>query len=71
MIRNRAQCELKSARALTNRSAPGRLPSEERRAIGRRKSKALREALGRSDYKRSAQFVDVLNQATTPLARTA
>jgi molecular chaperone DnaK (HSP70) len=47
--------------------APGELPAEERRAIDGAIA-ALREALGGSDYKRIRAFVDVLNQATTPLA---
>jgi molecular chaperone DnaK len=47
--------------------APGELPAEERRAIDGAIA-ALREALAGSDYKRIRAFVDVLNQATTPLA---
>jgi hypothetical protein len=47
--------------------APGDLPVEERHAIDGAIA-ALREALAGSDYKRTRAFVDVLNQATTPLA---
>ncbi len=47
--------------------APGELPAEERRAIDGAIA-ALREALAGSDYKQVRAFVDVLNQATTPLA---
>jgi molecular chaperone DnaK (HSP70) len=47
--------------------APGELPVDERRAIEGAIA-ALREALAGSDYKQVRAFVDVLNQATTPLA---
>jgi molecular chaperone DnaK len=47
--------------------APGELPEEERRALDGAVA-ALREALAGTDYKRIRAFVDVLNQATTPLA---
>jgi molecular chaperone DnaK (HSP70) len=47
--------------------APGELPADERRAIGGAIA-ALREALAGRDYKQVRAFVDVLNQATTPLA---
>jgi molecular chaperone DnaK len=45
----------------------GELPDEERRAIDGAVA-ALREALAGRDYKQVRAFVDVLNQATTPLA---
>src|SRR6266550_2909711 len=47
--------------------APGELPADERRAIEGAVA-ALREALAGRDYKQVRAFVDVLNQATTPLA---
>jgi Fe-S protein assembly chaperone HscA len=47
--------------------APGELPADERRAIDGAIA-ALREALAGRDYKQVRAFVDVLNQATTPLA---
>jgi molecular chaperone DnaK (HSP70) len=47
--------------------APGELPADERRAIEGAVD-ALREALAGRDYKQVRAFVDVLNQATTPLA---
>jgi molecular chaperone DnaK (HSP70) len=47
--------------------APGELPADERRAIEGAIA-ALREALAGNDYKQVRAFVDVLNQATTPLA---
>ena len=47
--------------------APGELPEEERRAAQDAVA-ALREALAGSDYKRIRAFIDVLNQASTPLA---
>jgi Fe-S protein assembly chaperone HscA len=47
--------------------APGELPADERRAIELAIA-ALREALAGRDYKQVRAFVDVLNQATTPLA---
>jgi molecular chaperone DnaK (HSP70) len=47
--------------------APGELPEEERRTIDGAIA-ALREALAGKDYKQVRAFVDVLNQASTPLA---
>ena len=47
--------------------APGELPEEERRAAQDAVA-ALREALAGSDYKRIRAFIDVLNQASAPLA---
>ncbi len=47
--------------------APGELPGEERGAIEEAIA-ALREALAGKDYKKVRAFVDVLNQASTPLA---
>ncbi len=47
--------------------APGEFPADERRAIEGAIA-ALREALAGRDYKQVRAFVDVLNQATTPLA---
>src|SRR5713101_53748 len=68
--RNEAEIVLSAtekALAREQTEAPGELPAEERRAIGDAIT-ALREALAGSDYKRVRAFVDVLNQATTPLA---
>jgi molecular chaperone DnaK (HSP70) len=68
--RNEAQTVLgatEKALVREQAEAPGELPAEERRAIDGAIA-ALREALGGSDYKRIRAFVDVLNQATTPLA---
>jgi molecular chaperone DnaK len=47
--------------------APSELPEEERRAINGAIA-ALRHALTGTDYKAVRAFVDVLNQASTPLA---
>src|SRR5712671_3854980 len=47
--------------------APGEMPEAERRAV-RAAEAALRAALAGEDYKQVRAFVDVLNQATTPLA---
>ena len=48
--------------------APGELPPDEHRALEGAVT-ALREALaGGADYRRIRAFVDVLNQATMPLA---
>ena len=47
--------------------APGELPDEERHAIEGAIT-ALRQAVAGTDYKQVRAFVDVLNQATTPLA---
>jgi molecular chaperone DnaK (HSP70) len=47
--------------------APDDLPAEERRALDGAVV-ALREAIAGTDYKSIRAFVDVLNQATTPLA---
>ena len=58
---------LEKALAREQNEAPGDLPDEERRAIDGAVA-ALREALAGRDYKQVREFVDVLNQATTPLA---
>jgi Fe-S protein assembly chaperone HscA len=47
--------------------APDDLPAEERETI-EAAMKSLREAVAGKDYKQVRMFVDVLNQATTPLA---
>jgi hypothetical protein len=47
--------------------APGETKGEERRALDCAIA-ALRAAVADTDYKRIRVFVDVLNQATTPLA---
>jgi molecular chaperone DnaK len=47
--------------------APGDMPSEERHALDAAVA-SLRGAVAGSDYKSIRAFVDVLNQATTPLA---
>jgi molecular chaperone DnaK (HSP70) len=47
--------------------APDDLPAEERESI-EAAVKSLREAVAGKDYKQVRMFVDVLNQATTPLA---
>jgi Fe-S protein assembly chaperone HscA len=68
--RNEAETVLNAtekALAREKTEAPGELPDEERRAIDGAVS-ALREAVAGRDYKLVRQFVDVLNQATTPLA---
>jgi molecular chaperone DnaK (HSP70) len=68
--RNEAESILQlteKALARERAEAPGELPEEERRAIGDAIA-ALREALAGTDYKAVRAFVDVLNQASTPLA---
>jgi molecular chaperone DnaK len=68
--RNEAETVLNAtekALARERNEAPGELSDEERRAIDGAVA-ALREALAGRDYKLVRQFVDVLNQATTPLA---
>ncbi len=68
--RNEAEIVLSATEKALRREqaeAPGELPAEERRAIDGAIA-ALREALAGSDYKQVRAFVDVLNQATTPLA---
>jgi Fe-S protein assembly chaperone HscA len=68
--RNEAETVLRATeKALVREQAeaPGDLPAEERRAIEGAIA-ALREALAGGDYKQVRAFVDVLNQATTPLA---
>jgi molecular chaperone DnaK len=68
--RNEAEIVLRAtekALAREQAEAPGDLPAEERRAIEGAIA-ALREALAAGDYKQVRAFVDVLNQATTPLA---
>jgi molecular chaperone DnaK len=68
--RNEAETVLNAtekALAREQNEAPGELSGEERRAIEGGVA-ALREALAGRDYKLVRQFVDVLNQATTPLA---
>jgi molecular chaperone DnaK len=47
--------------------APGEIPEQERQAIVA-VAAALREAVTGSDYKQILAFIDVLNQATMPLA---
>ncbi len=68
--RNEAEAILlatEKALARENVEAPGELPEEERRALDGAVA-ALREAVAGADYKRIRAFVDVLNQASTPLA---
>jgi Fe-S protein assembly chaperone HscA len=68
--RNEAEIVLRATEKALAREqveAPGELPAEERRAIDGAVA-AMREALAGTDYKRVRAFVDVLNQATTPLA---
>src|SRR6266404_2254428 len=68
--RNEAETVLNAtqkALAREQTEAPGELPADERRAIEGAVA-ALREALSGRDYKQVRAFVDVLNQATTPLA---
>src|SRR5882757_2553491 len=68
--RNEAETVLNATEKVLAREqneAPGELSDEERRAIEGAVT-ALREALAGRDYKLVRQFVDVLNQATTPLA---
>jgi molecular chaperone DnaK (HSP70) len=68
--RNEAELMLRAtekALAREQAEAPGELPADERRALDGAVA-ALREALAGTDYKRIRAFVDVLNQATMPLA---
>jgi Fe-S protein assembly chaperone HscA len=68
--RNEAETVLNAtekALAREQNEAPGELSDEELRAIDGAVT-ALREALAGRDYKLVRKFVDVLNQATTPLA---
>ena len=68
--RNEAEIVLSATEKALRREqaeAPDELPAEERRAIDGAIA-ALREALAGSDYRQVRAFVDVLNQATTPLA---
>ena len=68
--RNEAESILQlteKALAREQAEAPGELPEEERRAIDGAIA-ALREAVAGTDYKQVRAFVDVLNQASTPLA---
>jgi molecular chaperone DnaK (HSP70) len=68
--RNEAESVLHATEKALSREqveAPGELPEEERRALDAAVT-ALREALAGDDYKRIRAFVDVLNQASTPLA---
>jgi Fe-S protein assembly chaperone HscA len=68
--RNEAESVLHATEKALSREqveAPGELPEEERRALDAAVA-ALREALAGDDYKRIRAFVDVLNQASTPLA---
>jgi molecular chaperone DnaK len=68
--RNEAETVLNAtekALAREQNEAQGELSDEERRAIEGAVT-ALREAVAGRDYKLVRQFVDVLNQATTPLA---
>jgi len=68
--RNEAETVLNATEKALGREqseAPGELYEEERRAIDGAVA-ALREAVAGRDYKLVRQFVDVLNQATTPLA---
>ncbi len=68
--RNEAEAILlatETALAREQAEAPGELPEEERRAVDEAVA-ALREAVAGTDYKTIRAFVDVLNQATMPLA---
>ena len=68
--RNEAETVLQAtekALAREQAEAPREMPAEERRALDAAVA-ALREAVAGADYKRIRAFVDVLNQATTPLA---
>jgi molecular chaperone DnaK len=68
--RNEAETILQAtekALAREHAEAPGELPEEERRAVQDAVG-ALREAVAGDDYKRIRAFIDVLNQASTPLA---
>ena len=68
--RNEAETVLQATeKALVREQAeaPGEMPAEERRALDAA-AVSLREAVAGADYKRIRVFVDVLNQATMPLA---
>jgi molecular chaperone DnaK (HSP70) len=68
--RNEAETVLNATEKALKREqveAPGELPDEERHAIEGAIT-ALRQAVAGTDYKQVRAFVDVLNQATTPLA---
>jgi molecular chaperone DnaK (HSP70) len=68
--RNEAEIVLQATEKALAREqveAPGETPEQERRALDGAVA-ALREAIAGIDYKRIRAFVDVLNQATTPLA---
>jgi molecular chaperone DnaK (HSP70) len=68
--RNEAEIMLRAtekAMAREQTEAPAEFPADERRALDNAIA-ALREALAGTDYKRIRAFVDVLNQATMPLA---
>ena len=68
--RNEAETVLQAtekALAREQAEAPGEMSSEERHALDAAVA-SLREAIASTDYKRIRAFVDVLNQATIPLA---
>ncbi len=68
--RNEAETVLQATEKALAREqveAPGETSGEERRALDAAVT-SLREAIAGTDYKRIRAFVDVLNQATTPLA---
>jgi molecular chaperone DnaK (HSP70) len=68
--RNEAESILgltEKALARERAEAPGELSVEERRGVEDAMA-ALRESLAGTDYKRVRALVDVLNQASTPLA---
>ena len=68
--RNEAETVLQAtekALAREQAEAPGEMSSEERHALDAAVA-SLREAIASTDYKRIRAFVDVLNQATMPLA---
>jgi molecular chaperone DnaK len=68
--RNEAETVLRATQKALEREqieAPGETKGEERRALDCAIA-ALRAAVADTDYKRIRVFVDVLNQATTPLA---
>ncbi|MBZ5643074.1 MAG: molecular chaperone DnaK [Acidobacteriia bacterium] len=68
--RNEAETVLQAtekALAREQEEAPGDMPAEERHALNGAVT-SLREAVAGKDYKRIRAFVDVLNQATMPLA---
>ncbi|MBZ5662216.1 MAG: molecular chaperone DnaK [Acidobacteriia bacterium] len=68
--RNEAETVLQAtekALAREQAEAPGEMSSEERHALDAAVA-SLREAIAGTDYKRIRAFVDVLNQATMPLA---